>query len=248
VKFIENYRDRFAGKEIWIVGPGPSLDDFPEDFFDGKISIMMRPCDVVFPNFTFSICSYDTPQFCLQFKTDRVRLKREIFLLNPKHKKNWLGAYNKFPIFLRTFKPYSFQDSKIWPGIQAPYVIKKHVKETVKHIMAKDSDRYAGIGIMQGWAIEAALVLGATKVTLAGCEGKVTRFKWHAERVSFYYASVYPKNLRSSANGFSKIQLKLFTHLGGRMQEEIQWFATILKPYGIEISRYFYGKGYQKII
>jgi len=246
MRLIEDLRDTYKHQEIWVVGPGPSLDDFPEDFFDGKISIMIRPCDVVFPNFTFSICSYDTPQFCSKFRTNPIRLKQEIFTLNPQHKKNWLGAYNKFPIFLRTLKPSSFHDSKIWPGILAPYVVKRHVKETVKHIMTKDSDRYAGIGIIQGWAIEAALVLGAAKVTLAGCEGRVTKFRWHAKRVSFFYAQD-PQRLRPSANGFSKVQLKFFAHLGDRMQKEIQWFVTILKPYRIEISRYFYGEGYRKI-
>lgn len=247
MRFIEDLRDKYKNQEIWVVGPGPSLDDFPEDFFTGKVSIVMRPCDVVFPNFTFSICSYDQPEFCSQFKTNSARLKRQIFTLNPKHKANWLSEYNKYPIFFRTLKPYSFRDSPMWLGI-GKYVTKVHVEETIKEIMKKKSQRYAGIGIMQGWTIETALVLGASKVTLAGCEGRIAKFRWHAERVSFHYASTEAQNLRPSANGFSEVQLKFFAKLEQRMQTEVQWFAEILKPYGIEISRYFYGTGYRKVI
>lgn len=248
MKSIEDLRDKYKGKEIWVIGCGPSLDDFPEDFFIGKMFIAMRLCDIIFPDFTFSISSFNTPGTFLGSRTDPARLKREIFTLNPIHKRNWLGEYNKFPIFLRTLKPYSFADSKMWPKL-GPYVSRIHVEETIKHIMNKESCQYAGIGIMQGWAIEAALVLGASKVTLAGCEGKVTKFKFHASRLSFHHTS-RRKNKRflPSKDGFSETQLELFSEVCRRIRTEAQWFAEILKPYGIEISRYFYKTGYERII
>jgi len=206
----------------------------------------MRPCDVVFPNFTFSICSYDTPGPCLQFRTNPARLKREIFTLNPKHKKNWLGEYNEFPIFFRTLKPYSFSDSKVWKKI-GPYVLRKHVEETIRQIMEKTSSRYAGIGIMQGWAVEAALILGADKITLAGCEGRITEDKRHAEKLEFFFRAGNRKIGFKPGQEFSKEQKILWEEWGRRARTEAQWLAEILRPYGVEVSRYFYKKGYEAI-
>lgn len=40
--FIIDLRDRYLGEEIWIIGTGKSLDDFPKDFFKNKISIALN--------------------------------------------------------------------------------------------------------------------------------------------------------------------------------------------------------------
>lgn len=248
MRFIEELRDKYKGKEIWVLGTGPSLDDFPLEFFNDKIFIAMRPNDIIFPNFTFSICTYDQPQYCLQFRTNPARLKRQIFTLNPKHKANWLGEYNKYPIFFRTFKPYSFRDSPMWPGV-GRYVRRVHVEKTVKEIMMKNSFQYAGIGIMQGWTIEAALVLGATRIILVGCEGRITKYNWHAKKLGFVYDSPeHPRKFKAGSDGFTKKQRKFFERWCQRTRTEVQWFIEILKPYGIEILRYFYKTGYEKII
>lgn len=39
MKPITELKDIYQRKTIWIVGIGPSLDDYPKDFFDDKISI-----------------------------------------------------------------------------------------------------------------------------------------------------------------------------------------------------------------
>jgi hypothetical protein len=38
-KPIELLYDKHKDKEIWVVGTGKSIDDFPENFFDDKITI-----------------------------------------------------------------------------------------------------------------------------------------------------------------------------------------------------------------
>jgi len=59
-RFIEEFRDKYRrspysqkGEEIWIIGPAPSLDDYPKDFFDDKISIAVNYAYLAFPRATF---------------------------------------------------------------------------------------------------------------------------------------------------------------------------------------------------
>ena len=64
VRFIEDLRNKHKGEEIWIVGPGPTIDDYPDNFFDNKITIALKGSMVVFPNstyfmhFIFSSCAF----------------------------------------------------------------------------------------------------------------------------------------------------------------------------------------------
>lgn len=248
MRFIEDLRNTKHG-EMWLIGTGKSLDDFPLDFFNGKTFIAMRPCDVIFPNCVYSICSYNDKVLEPYFKKNLHLLKKQIFTLNPRHRKNWLGKYNKLPIFMRTFKPYSFNDSEYVPLV-GRRVAKVHVQETIKSIMEGTSSRYASRGIIQGWTIEAALVLGAKKITLVGCDYIITgsKWRWHADRLSFFYAPMESsKNLLPTKRGYSKSQLEMLKKWLEEAEKETRWMAEMLEPCHIELARYFYGEGYRKV-
>ncbi|GAH32284.1 unnamed protein product, partial [marine sediment metagenome] len=51
MRFIEDedIRDKYKNEEIYIVGRGPSLDDFPDDFFDNKIMITVNDAYLAVP-------------------------------------------------------------------------------------------------------------------------------------------------------------------------------------------------------
>ncbi|GAI04345.1 unnamed protein product, partial [marine sediment metagenome] len=55
LQFIEDCRDRHKGEEIWILGSGSSLDDFPDNFFNPKekIAIAVKLARVAFPDCTY---------------------------------------------------------------------------------------------------------------------------------------------------------------------------------------------------
>lgn len=248
MKLIENYRNKYRGIKIWVIGGGPSIDDFPLNFFDDKISIAIKWSAIVFPKCTFGLCSYDDPAMATYLIKRPHLFRKQIFTLNPRHKKNWLGKYNKIPICMRTFKPYSFKDSIRVPGIGLR-TRRIHIEETVQSIMRKESCRYTSIGIVQGWAIEVALILGAKQITLVGCEAAVRRRKYHADRLADYYESFERRaNLPPSGTKFSAQQSLRIKKILKDSQMEARWFAEILKPYGIEIRRYFYKTGYAKIV
>jgi len=54
-RFIEDLHNVHKGEEIWVLGCGPSLDDFPDDFFDEKyrIAIAVSWSMMAFPNCTY---------------------------------------------------------------------------------------------------------------------------------------------------------------------------------------------------
>jgi len=245
MRFIEEFRDKYQGEEIWILGTGPSGDDFPLDFFDNKISIAIRPNEVIFPNCTYNFCGWDL-YWMLFVKSTPHPLSKQIFTLNPEHKPkpNALGKYIEVPIFMRTLKWYSFSRRKEPP-------LEKYMRESIKHIMNKDSHHYCGDGLSQGWAIEAALVLGAKKVILVGCDGCGTKYKEYAERLKFFYDVPRRRkglwNFQSSKDGFSQEQLVLLERKYAVYRRGLVLFAKILESYGIEIWKYFYKKGYVRI-
>ncbi|GAI38374.1 unnamed protein product, partial [marine sediment metagenome] len=125
-------------------------------------------------------------------------------------------------------------------------------RESIKHIMNKDSHHYCGDGLTQGWAIEAALVLGAKKVTLVGCDGGGTKYKEYAERLRFFFEDPRrpkaPWNFLPSKDGFSQEQLVLLERKYKVYRRGQMILAKILKFYGIELMRYFYKTGYEIIL
>ncbi len=248
MKLIEDFRDQFEGGEIWILGTGPSGDDFPLDFFDDKISIAIRPNDVIFPNCTYNFCSWDDAWAPRLKVASSHLLSKQIFTLNPRHRENFLDKNIEIPIFMRTLKWYSFELSKERNERRIP---EKYSEESVKQIIEKNSHHYCGDGLAQGWAIEAALVLGAKKVTLVGCDATSRKHKDYAQRLGFFYDHRPRRDFWTvlpSKNGFSKEQLVLLEKKYSVYRRGQILFAKILKSYGIELRKYFYKTRYQNII
>ncbi len=63
---IRSIAGKYAGKPIWIVGSDPTLDGYPADFLDDKISITLHLAHIKFPRATFRYTSeYDRSEFLL---------------------------------------------------------------------------------------------------------------------------------------------------------------------------------------
>jgi len=247
MRFIEDLRDKYAGQEIWIIGTGGSGDDFPLDFFDDKISIAMRPNEAIFPNCTYNFCGWEL-YWAFFAKFTACPLPKQIFTLNPRHKPKpkALGKYLEIPIFMRTLKWYSFGHRKEPP-------LERYMRESIKHIINKDSHHYCGDGLTQGWAVEAALVLGAKMITLVGCDNSGTKHKAYAERLKFFYANPRAKagkghwDFSPSKDGFSQKQLALLERKYAAYRSGLMKLVNVLRSYDIEIRKYFYRRGYETI-
>ena len=76
MKYLESLRDKFGGREIWVVGCGPSLDDFPEDFFNDKIVITVNASYINIPSYTYNVSQ--THGNIHEFNEDISLLKKSI--------------------------------------------------------------------------------------------------------------------------------------------------------------------------
>jgi len=239
MRFIEdsNLRNKYKGQEILIAGSGPSLDDFPDNFFDDKIVITVNMSCLGIPNATFHSCVHALPLKILRDKYPDLYSK---FLpkficfcpVDCTHDSlgrpyNQTGQYGEIPIYAKS-------------------AIGGHSKErfitAVKEIMAGKSTVFRSFGTSSHPPIQAAVVLGAKRVTLVGCEECARKFQYHAHRGEMR------KILREPFKEYpQEWQEGKARHSVKHMQGQI-WLAEIFKSYGIEIQRYFYGKGYESII
>jgi len=233
MKFIEDYRDKYKGKEIWIIGTGPSLDDFPEDFFQDKITIALNYSILAFPDIASNPDHYaHAGDTCLGtlFKLHRPDLFKKCIFLYPLFgtlNSEWLGKYQDDPIYMRFNNIFG---------------TKERFEGVAKCIMEKKQCAYIVEGTCTHSAIEAAIVLGANKVTLVGCEAKCEKYKAHAQKRGMWF--LYEKTGEEYSEAAQKGEEPGFL----RYKNGTLWLAEAFKPYGIEIQRYYYGKGYEKII
>lgn len=240
MRFIEDLRKRHEGEEIWILGCGPSLDDFPDDFFAGKISIAINFAIVAFPDCTYWHCSH--PELPMMMKKSRPEIfKKSIFVfpfvptlkhkpVSPEESLRLLGRYKNDPIFIRWNRVM---------GNRKRFL--SYYAETVSRIMTGQPCNFTCLSSIVHYAIEIAAVLGAKKITLAGCEAAVRRNKWHAENrgIREFCERLLGPHFLISGKQIRKL---------AKFRQGTQLLAKAFKPYGIRIMNYFYNSGYMQII
>lgn len=221
---IKALKDKYKGKEIWIIGSGPSLDKFPETFFDDKISIAMNQMYQSFPKCTF--IDTGTSGCAAEVKRDgKAFLGKLIFNLPTDFHSRVQRALRKTDKFYVVY----WDRSKGSP--QSFFEAVKGIVENKPYVCVSN-------GTNVHTAMQVALILGARKVTLAGCGAEPIR---HEKTGRLQY---YSEKYRDKADAFLAIQPKS----AKRWKEGVQCLAEACKSYGIEISRYFYDKGYVPVI
>ena len=69
MRLITDLHRKHKNKPIWIAGSGPSLDDYPDNFLDGKIAITLHLAYLKFPDTTYRLANeYDRVNW---FKSNR---------------------------------------------------------------------------------------------------------------------------------------------------------------------------------
>jgi len=53
MKLINELHQKYLNKPIWVVGSDPSLEDYPDNFLDNKLSITLHLAYLKFPNATY---------------------------------------------------------------------------------------------------------------------------------------------------------------------------------------------------
>lgn len=251
MKFIENYRGKYLNQEFWILGCGPSLDDYPDDFFDEKTSIAINWSIIAFPNCTYWHCSH--PEVIIYMRDYRPEILEKSILLMPfvpflkTHQKmltqeetlNLLDRYKNDPIFVR------------WrPILGRGKLFQQYLKPTVQCIMQGKACSYICYSTIVHYAIQIAAVFGTKKITLVGCEGRCIENKCHAEKRGLREIFEPEFRRRYIARGSKSlgVQRRELKEKGSRYVMGTRLLAQAFKLHGIVVMRYYYKTGYEKIV
>lgn len=238
---IEDLRGHHKDAEIWILGCGPSLDDFPIDFFEGRIAIAVKYSMARFAHCTYNMFAYrdlgpgSVAGWVKEGHLDM--LKNSIVTIRREFSKRpvWPGGYGKYPYYMRVFKGRA----RFW------------LERAAKCVIEGKPCIYPGVNTIAHHAMFAAIVMGARKITLVGCDACTGRWRAHAEKDGM--KEVYMRQHREVDMSWI-IEKKEFgqewqdgTFSGYQdIRNGVKWLKELFEPRGVEISRYFYGKGYEK--
>lgn len=253
---IDDPENPIRGKEFWIVGSGPSLDDYPDDFFEGKIAIGLNNVFVAFPNLTF-YCTGDVgllPGFMV--KTNPELIKRTIWALSLELT---LGKYKDHPRVPAPFTSPGWDEYKddliyITRKVDTQGVadwFKDELYLIIDDIMKRKVPcHFVALRTVAHFAVLCAIYLGAQKVTMVGCEAKYTKHAHYAQKRGLHESTeIIAPNL-SKKDGTPEIVYSVEGQEGRtpyltcfRVGAEIM--ADVFAPHGVEIRKYYYGKGYE---
>lgn len=226
-RYIEDLRGLYKGKEIWVLGCGPSLDAFPENFFDNKISIACNWAFIAFPNCTYLV-NYHLDQTNFIRKYTPEVAEKWILWAPPEDPKNseWVPQFNLI-YMSRSIKGNSKED---FDG-------------AVKAIMRGQPYKYVDKNTIAHPAIQAAAIMGAKKITLVGCEHRATKDKYHAQKRGLW---AFYKEIPGHGHIDPKTgEPAMFRQ--GECVDGTVWFVEAFKRYGVEVRRYYHTTGYEEI-
>lgn len=239
MQLLEDFRNKYRRTEIWIIGCGPDLDSFPDDFFKDKITIATNWAIIGFPDSTYWCCP--RPELAAVMRlTRRSIMHKSIFLFPFISFQNWeltekeslkiLGDCMHEPIFMR-WRRLDFRED----------LFMKYLPKTVKRIMNQEHCLYLGLSVTH-CAIQAAIVLGAKKINLIGCDTKCSENSSHAQKrgMSYFYVETPGREYSiEEQQGISPRQLK--------QRRGTKALAEAFRPFGITIQDFYYNEGYKKI-
>ena len=263
MRFIEELRDRHKGEEIWVLGSGKSLDEFPGGFFDDKLTIAVNWSAWGLPNATYRFWWHQVFNE-MQMLEDPEGF-RGCIVGYPAERwgpERW-GEYIDRPILFK------------W---EINIYRREQLAHNVWKIMHGQPCGYGGFGTTMHAALQAAAVLGAKKITLVGCEhrwgesyypedsywskthpylhwsvDKIERYREMTKEPALFLTNI--ARFTQMLHEFSK-QRKVDK---GRHQRDVFGFAQLnlrgtwyfaeeFGRYDVIVQRYYYGEGYRKII
>ena len=229
--YIENLRGVYAGREIWVLATGPSLDDLPKNFLaidemmepdengnrPPKISIAVKEAGMVFPGCTYNMWPFRDYPF------------RHIYL--PRGMIH--SSFNKFIFSILKIKRENYYGKQAAKATYIRYTqggTIKNMKTMCDSIVAGNSSIYYGIGTIAHLAIATALVMGASKISLVGCDHGTIDGKLRAQSIKGGYGWQTPVE-----QGYE--DMKVGTN----------FLANYFRDHNVEIVRYYHGKGYEAV-
>ena len=156
---IEEIRDKHRDGTIFIIGSGPSLDTYPEDFLEDKKSMTLHLAYNKFSNPTYAhITEIDRIKWFLENKPEIVNT--QLLMCNP--------------LFPLANPSYLLKDFTKKPPYFLSYIPKRlHVKKVenlVKAALVGKRLRYSANATCLHNGIWCAIILGFREINLIGCD------------------------------------------------------------------------------
>ena len=158
MKFITELHNKHLGKEIFIAGSGPSLDGYPDNFLDGKVSFALHLAYLKFPDTTYRYAN----------EQDRIVWFKQ-------HQPEY---FNKINIFAFPFYKKTEREMNSLIDMEKPYflILRPFPPEDIAVItqMVKDAQNgkridFGGHGSCLHACIYTAVMTGAKTINIIGC-------------------------------------------------------------------------------
>jgi len=241
LRFIESLRNTRVNEEIWILATGPSLDDIPDDFLTFKTSIAVKEAGIAFPDCTYNMWALaDTslrrtylPKNMIPKIDGRVPFEKFIFSIRESYANDWLKERRTDPTYIKYTRGYQQEGEFSTHDVDATLA---KMQEMCDNIIARESTMYYGLGTIVHLAIVTAVVMGAKKVSLVGCDHGESKTKSHAMARGLEWCT-----------DFEKSQVVPWGDTYSLMKIGTSFLANYFKKHGIEIMQYNPKKGYKVI-
>lgn len=159
MRFVTDLHNKHEGKEIFIAGSGPSLDEYPDDFLHGKLSITLHLAHLKFPEATYRHANeLDRVRW---FKENRGEyLRSKCIFAYPFYRR----AYHEIGDVLNIDNPDYY-----W-FILRPYPDPATVPMMVRDVRKGGRMDFGGHGSCLHASMYTAIMMGVKKITIIGCE------------------------------------------------------------------------------
>ncbi len=203
MRFITDLHDRHAGETVWIAGSDPTLGEYPESFFDGKIAITLHLAHSRFPRATYRYANeYDRVAW-LKRTYQEYAAQEQIFAWP------FYGRSKGESRDLARDMPHAYY---LWWSLYPPCGIREHVdweftRRKVRQARAGTSVIYGGHGTCLHGAMYAAVMMGANPINIIGCgHGRVAAQQEHFADVNAVDASMRP-GIRSFSDPVNNVPM-----------------------------------------
>lgn len=223
MRFIEDYRGKFQGSDIWVVGADPNLDCYPDDFFDDKVSITVNLACIAFPNSTY-FCGDGGQTWYAKNNWPHLLKKciNALSLVTPKRTgmANWWETWGLDPIYMRLLTKSCHIHTKA------------DFEKMAEQVFGDGSCEFVGGVSSRDYATQVAAVLGARRIILVGCSGVTKKYQSHAQKrgmSEFYHLNPVEYSVEE--------QTGRSVYAVGMNQSTVR-FAEIFKKYDVEVIKH----------
>jgi len=181
MKWITELHNKHKGQPIWIAGSSPTLDSYPDDFFDGKISITLHLAALKFPNATYRYFN-ELDRITYLAKQDPSVIDRANIFAFPfyerKERETWpVTGKNTYFLVLKPYPPQrKTHDIFTEQGANAM------IEQVDKAVEGKEIV-FGGYATCLHCAFYTAIMMGGNPINIIGCNHTTIDGKDHFSKV-----------------------------------------------------------------